>query len=284
MKLCRMLLLAFASLLAGCSAYVVKRSTPAGDHKGIPFVVKTAVCKHEVVRLEPYYVLTFTEKKDGKIVGSAETTVLSRSQFATDAVRNLRTQMAGANPRNLWNAVRVMTYDPYLPESAVAAANWFVVSDKLMPEVYVDYEHPYTLNARRPLIGSVQATTKLNDDGTLSEGTTQSEDKTLSTLLDLVPAKELIKSAAGVAAADFVPPSGATSVFELAIEQKGVTYTRTYHSEDLPPCQNQAEDLAAAHDLVVADVTADKKEKDDNTIQVNGSVKLPKPAAKGKDK
>jgi hypothetical protein len=283
MKLCRMLFLALAALLAGCSAYVVKRSTPAGDHKGIPFVVKTAACKHEVVRLEPYYVLTFTEKKDDKIVGSPETTVLSRSQFATPAVTNLRTQMAGANARMLWAAVRAMSYDPYLPESAVAAADWFVVSDKVMPEVYVDYEHPYTLNARRPLIGSVQATTKLNDDGTLSEGTTQSEDKTLSTLLDLVPAKELIKSAAGLAVAAVSAAPGA-SVFELAIEQKGVTYTRTYHSDDLPPCQNQAEVLAAPHDLVIADVTAEKKEKDDNTIQVNGSVKLPKPAAKGKDK
>jgi hypothetical protein len=265
-------------VVTGCGVYVVKKSTPAGDHHGIPFYVKQSACKREVILLEPYYVLTLTTKQGDKVV-SAESTVLSRSQFNSQPVVELRNLLASSSPagsqlRLLWDQVRGMHYEPHVSEFQVKPDDWYVVSDTVTPDVYVDYEHPYTLNARRPAIGSSEATTKLNEDGTLSEATAKIDDKTISSLLDLIPAKELIKGAAGIAAFD----GGGTVAIELAVEPKGINYSRSYRI--LKPCTavTRADFRGIeAYDLKIEEADSSKSSKDSgDSISVSGTIKLPK--------
>jgi hypothetical protein len=263
--------------LSGCGLYVIHQSKPAGDHKGVPFFVKAAGCKHEVTRLEPYYVLTMTSKTADKT--ESETTTLSRSQFNSPEVITLRSKLAksgtdGAELRAMWDKVRAMHYEPHMPESKVSADDWFVVSDVVAADAYVDYAHPYTLNVRMPLIGSAKADVKLADDGTLTEASAEKEDKTIS---ELFPVKELIKSAAGIVAFD-----GGPATLELAIEEKGVKYTRRYRIDKLnPPCvaTDEQRKEAGAYDLTVEDVTGTKKESEEDSIIVSGSIKMPKQKA-----
>src|SRR5581483_264222 len=144
-------------LLSGCGMYVIHKSTPQGDHTGVPFFVKAAACKHEVARLEPYFVMTLTTKMGDK-VQSAETTTLSRTQFNSKTVLDLRSALASATPE----------------QGGDIRALW----DTVTPDVYVDYGVPYTLNVRTPLIGSAKADVKLADDGTLTEASAEKEDKT----------------------------------------------------------------------------------------------------------
>ncbi|HZQ25195.1 MAG TPA: hypothetical protein VFA89_20580 [Terriglobales bacterium] len=267
-------------LLSGCGMYVIHKSTPQGDHTGVPFFVKAAACKHEVARLEPYFVMTLTTKMGDK-VQSAETTTLSRTQFNSKTVLDLRSALASATPeqggdiRALWDAVRALHYEPHRAESQVAPDDWFITSDTVTPDVYVDYGVPYTLNVRTPLIGSAKADVKLADDGTLTEASAEKEDKTIS---ELFPIKELIKGAAGIVGFD----AAGTVIIELAIEEKGVKFTRRYRIKDLaPPCTATAAQRTESgpYDLIVEDVGAAKKESDDDSISVSGSIKLPK--AKG---
>jgi len=85
--------------LSSCGMYVIHKSTPAGDHSGVPFFVKTTGCRHEVTRLEPYYVLTLTTKNEEK-TESSETTTLSKSQFNSKPVLDLR---SNSQIRHGWN-------------------------------------------------------------------------------------------------------------------------------------------------------------------------------------
>jgi hypothetical protein len=50
----------------------------------------------------------------------------------------------------------------------------------------VDYEHVYYMNTRTPWIGNASADTKLNADGTLSEGNVAVNDQTWSTILGTI--------------------------------------------------------------------------------------------------
>jgi hypothetical protein len=269
----------FCMALSGCGMYVIHKSQPAGDHKGVPFFVKTAGCKHEVTRLEPYYVLTLTTKM-GEKTQSSETTTLSRSQFNSKAVLDLRSKLAkstadGGEIRELWDQVRALHYEPHMPERDIRPDDWFVISDVVATDTYVDYKTPYTFNVRTPLIGSAKADVKLADDGTLTEASAEKEEKTIS---ELFPVKELIKGAAGIVGFD----SAGTVTVELGVEEKGIKYIRRHRIENLsPPCAATEEQRkeSGVYDLTVEDVTSAKKESDEDSINVSGSIKLPKEKA-----
>lgn len=278
----RVTLLGIAALcipLCGCGMYVIHKSKPAGDHTGVPFFIKSAACKHEVTRLEPYYVLTLSTKMGEKAL-SSETTILSRSQFNSKPVLDLRSQLAkatadGGEIRGLWDLVRALHYEPHMPEKEIKPDDWFVISDTVAAETYVDYQNPYTLNVRTPLIGSAKADVKLADDGTLTEASAEKGKKTIS---ELFPIKELIKGAAGIVGFD----AAGTVTIELGIEEKGVKYIRRYRITGLnPPCVASEEQRTESglYDLTVEDVTAAKKESDEDSISVSSSIKLPKQKA-----
>ena len=263
--------------LTGCGLYVVKRSTPAGDHHGIPFYVKTSGCQRQIVRLKPYYVLTLTTKTGEKTSQSESVAVCRENAASSDLQKLLDAARVGANISAEWTTVKTkLACDP-LDQPAATSRNWLVTSDTISAYTYVDYQNPYTLNVHRPIIGSASATTKLATDGTLSEGTAQIEDKTLSTVLGMIPSADLIKAAAGVKGFAVLAP------YELKTEQKGVKFTWTYHDPATHSNCETDDDLVSdppnvgKADLVVEDAGGDKKATDDsNTVKVNGTIELPK--------
>jgi hypothetical protein len=174
--------------------------------------------------------------------------------------------------------VRKMHYDPYRCDAAALLAGSYVVSDTIIPHVYVDYKHLYALNARRPLIGSVQASAKVAADGTLSEVSAQAEDTTVSTLLGMIPAAELIKGA--VAAAKIVPEE----TFELSIQEKALKIRRTCVLDgQYPECRKSKDNPSYRCDITVEEVGATQGETDENAIRIRGEIRMPKPDASKND-
>jgi hypothetical protein len=280
LRIALVLLLSFS--LTGCGLYVVKKSAPAGNHHGIPFYVKTAGCQRQIVRLKPYYLLTLTTTRTGEKTGHSESTTVCREHYTADDLLRLFDDVRSGNGPDIeprWKAVIALSSTCDLHgESIVGSKNSFLASDSIAAYTFVDYQTPYTLNVRKPIIGSASATTKLSPDGTLSEGTAQMEDKTLSTLISAVPTSDLIKSAAGIAAA-----AAPTVSYELKIEEKAVKFTWTYHDPAThSACENDPglvsdPPTTGKPDFVVEDAGGDRKPADDgNTIKVNGSIQLPK--------
>jgi hypothetical protein len=218
-KIASLLLLSLC--LSGCGLYVVKKSSPAGDHQGIPFYVKTAGCKREIVRLKPYYLLTLTTKTGDKTSESESAAVCREGAASREFETLLDVARKGGDITASWQAVKQLACD-ITEEPASASKDWYLTSDTISDYAYVDYQNPYTLNVRRPLIGSASATTKLASDGTLTEGTAQVEDKTGSTLLGLIPTSALAARTVGG-----TKPEAVAFPYELKIELKGVKFTRT---------------------------------------------------------
>jgi hypothetical protein len=274
LKIAPLLLLSIS--LTGCGLYVIKKSTPAGDHQGIPFYVKTAGCQREIARVKPYYLLTLTVKM-GEKTSQSESTVVCREDAKSAAFQALLEEArTGKDIAASWKAVKSLVCDR-TEEQVTGSKNSFVASDTVSAYTYVDYQNPYTLNVRRPIVGSASATTKLASDGTLSEGTAQIEDKTVSTLISAIPSADLIKNAAGIAAAAL------TSSYEIKIEEKAVKFTWTYRDPATHAACEKDMQLVSDHpttgkpDVRVEDAGGEKKEADDgNTVKVNGSIQLPK--------
>lgn len=271
-KLASVFLLCFS--LTGCGLYVVKKSTPMGDHQGIPFYVKNAGCQRQIVRVKPYYLLTLTTKRADK-TSQAESTAVCGGTAALETLLDIA--RTGADITKQWQALKKSACD-LVEQPAPGSKDWYVTSDTISAYSYVDYQNPYTLNVRRPLMGSASATTKLAPDGTLTEGTAQVDDKTGETLIGAIPTSAL-------AALAVVPPTPgpALSPYELRVELKAVKFTWTYHD---PATHNACEKdtglvtdppTTGKPDLTVEDANADKKATDDsNTVKVSGSIQLPK--------
>jgi len=270
-------LLMLSLCFTGCGLYVVKKTTPAGDHQGIPFYVKTAGCKREIVRLKPYYLLTLTTKP-GEKTSQAESTAVCRENAASGTFQALvDTARTGSDITADWTAVKKLGCD-LAEEPAMGSKDWYVTSDTISAYTYVDYQNPYTLNVRRPIMGSASATTKLAADGTLSEGTAQVEDKTVGTLLGMIPTAALAPHAVAVS-----KPEAAPFPYELKIEEKGVKFTWTYRDPaTYGGCERDSQltsdpPTTGKPDLVVEDAGAAKKTADDSsTVKVSGSIQLPK--------
>ena len=280
-KIASLLLLSLC--LTGCGLYVVKKPTAGGDYQGIPFYVKTAGCKREIVWLKPYDVLTLTTKT-GEKTSHAESIAVCRENFASAlflAVRNAPGTGNSVDIADSWNDMKTLRCDP-LDQPPLGSKNWFIASDTIAAYPYVDYQTPYTLNVRRPIMGSASATTKLATDGTLSEGTAQVEDKTVETLLNTITSTLTGPKALGITSENFP--------YELKIEEKGVKFTWTYRDPATHGnCEKDAQLLSdppttGKPDLVIADAGTEKKTADDsNTVKVSGTVQLPKAKDSGAD-
>jgi hypothetical protein len=202
-----------------------------------------------------------------------------------------------------WDAITPGTYDPLSlsDDETVTSANVYVAANTVNPELYVDYNTTYYFNSKSPLAGSSQATAKLADDGTLTEGTGQVESKTLETFLDLVPFSDVLKTIA-TGALPFAAEQGAlqcsspaalkaTYEFDLKISTKA--FKRTHSAIVLgtdsapvkPPCSLLSTQVTranySAYNATVEEASTDGDSKGDgNTVKVNGTVILPKPADK----
>jgi hypothetical protein len=69
-----------------------------------------------------------------------------------------------------------------------------LVSNESKSFQFVDYSKPYYLNTRNPFIGSANVSAELSAQGTLTKATAEISDQTLSTVLGLLPVKEVLTS------------------------------------------------------------------------------------------
>lgn len=307
------------ALLAGCSQTIRIHREPYGTGKGqlegIPFYVKTAVCKQETVWLQPIYTLslkeTFTPDPTAAVpkpesLAGTRSAMLTLGEFQSDKVAQFmaavnskhntpssQTQDAIADIEDKWSAVVEMaaeTPDPFrLDEDHLSSTDGkdrgrvLRIGNTINAETYVDYTTMYFYNTPKPLVGSSQATVKLAGDGTMTEGTGQIESKTFQSVLDLFPIKEVASAAAkgGLPAQLFgagTPPKG-TMKYELSVDTKVSKHTHSRYLGTKPPCgQSESEISAKPYNLTVEDVSEAKKSSDDSqSISVTGSIKLPKP-------
>jgi len=206
-------------------------STPSQAEPGIPFFVKKGVCRQESIWLEPQYDLSVDISVDGAKPVSRKVT-LSRtgfeSQQATSLLRllkSLQTQ-TGTPQSNLTpetcpsaisddiDALDVSGFKPTCrPEGGdkldaqPCAKDLMFAANTAQPAYIVDYAHRYYLNSRSPWIGSSQVAAKLADDGTLTDGTVQRDDKTWDTILSsLSGIAQSVLGTASAAAAAPAPP------------------------------------------------------------------------------
>jgi hypothetical protein len=288
----------FASLVGCRTAQVTKAKPPGSSNKtdkldGIPFYVKKAACKHEVVWLEPIYTLTLEEITTPEGANAKPQTtprgaaVLSLSQYREDpAVQKFLKALSqvGAQFEDVLKAWDGITKIPYTPTTFPEdTKNRVLVSNTNTPDIYVDYAETYYFNAKNPVAGSAKVDTKLASDGTLTEASVEIESKTLETLLG--PINAAISAGLPLAAkAEGKPPA---KQLKLTTEVSGFkhTFSRIDPSATFPCAVISADNMPSpanySREGVAAGSGADKKGK--NKIQISGEVILPDTAAKPTD-
>lgn len=293
--------------LAGCrTVQVTKAKAPTSPSKtdkidGIPFYIKKAACKHEVVWLEPIYTLTLDEITTPPGADAKPQTtprgavVLSLSQYREDpavlaflkALSQVGAQFEDVLKK--WNEITKVPYTPTtFPDSP---KDRVLVSNSNTPEIYVDYGETYYISAKHPLAGSAKVDTKLAGDGTLTEASVEIESKTLETLLG--PVTAAISS--GLPLAAKVEGKPAEKQLKLTTEVSGFkhTFSRIDPSASFPCSVVSAEGVPAtmstaaaklfnySRESVASGTAAEKKGK--NKIQVSGEVILPDATTKSAD-
>jgi hypothetical protein len=287
--------------LAGCrTAQVTKAKAPVSANKtdkldGIPFYIKKAACKHEVVWLEPIYTLTLDEITTPEGTNAKPQTtprgaaVLSLSQYQEDpAVQKFLKALSqvGAQFEDVLKAWDDITKVPYTPTKFPEdAKNRVLVSNANTPDVYVDYAEIYYINAKNPVAGSAKVDTKLGSDGTLTEASVEIESKTLETLLG--PINAAITAGLPLAAKAEVQVKAPLKQLKLTTEVSGFkhTFSRIDPSKSFPCPVISADSLPGpsnySREGVATGSATDKKSK--NKIQISGEVVLPDTAAKPTD-
>lgn len=317
----------------GCLSTVTITKAPTKDPlnttsvDGIPFYVKVAKCKQETSWLQPVYTLTLkrtttyrsTDERAAKnanpnakppdpIVRTVSKT-LSLPQFNAEDVRTLRALVgrAGeATPQELasietqWNKIADRPDCVAVPrdEGALIASNEvFEVSNTSKPEAVVDYSTTYYYNARLPWLGSSQISPKFAADGTLTEGSTQVQDETLSTIMAALPISALLTGtgAATPGAATPTPTAVApevaeaprpiatkeTTQYELTITEEDYIHTHSRFVDFAQPCLVDQRGVTSDYALTIQSLGQVTGKKDDgNTVKVDGTVVLPKPPTK----
>jgi hypothetical protein len=280
-------------LCLGCgSAFIVHKN--GSELKGIPFYVKEASCLHQRIYTMPYYKLTLQSLVGDKVAGAETFTVSERFYTQETKVKELLSVMRQkppltANDLNTmnsdWDVVKNNNADPY---SAAATDTWpkYLVTNSNSPKVYVDYGSVYTLNAKRPVSGSVTANYKIAADGTLSEASSQISDDTLKTVLGSLPISSLISTAAGIGAAPSSTgkPTTTETPIQLLVERRALKITNSQLIPFVAGCPDvDAFDTAHVVGLSIEDVSSDatnsNAKTDDNSISVSGKITLPKAKA-----
>ena len=255
--------------LGGCgTVYQIKEGTTRVH--GVPFYVKTGVCRQEQVYLETLFRVTLLESKAGKFEPI-------KSVLATGTNYRQKAATLSGDPREFVKSLPDIT-----GELRTFAANETVlVSNTATMEARVDYLKQYYVNVTRPLVGSASAKATLAPDGTLTEATGEVEDSTLSTLLDLLPINSFLTSKfTGAAAAEDgkQPPE-----FRLQVEPVLVRHTffRLQLNPDATACKPATEQdpltkANANYRRENVEGGGGAKPPGDNTVTVSGTVVLPK--------
>jgi hypothetical protein len=328
-------------VLASCTHQTVivteqdltKTGAPITELKGIPFYSKKGVCNKESVWLEPQYTLTLTVVAD-RDPPLTRTMVLSRYGYEGSDTQELLQLLTGLkstyklseivpnscpaaigakwdpisrNPQ--YSVVPGLDSDENLLRAAEAVHNVLLVSNKAEIGAATDYSHRDYLNTVSPWNGSSQVDAKLSADGTLTEGSVQRDDETLSTILTGVTSlvgdftgASAAASAAAPAAAGVQPQGAAVPIraprpscpshnnWPSVLKEVKYTYSlkTTIYNHDHKAQSDLSGNCSLAGDRVwggnfavsVEDSTRSAKDSD-KAIQFSGKVKLPD--AKKKD-
>ncbi len=284
-------------LLVGCGPVfrVTKDGAPV---QGIPFYVKDADCLHQMVYVVPYVRLTLQTLNGQKVQGS-ETMTISEKDFNEDtSVQSLLALLRKKPPLADSEFAQVSEYWAEIrdqksasPYEAVKNQRWpqYLLSNSTTTKLFVDYKSVYTLNAKSPVAGSVNADYHLASDGTLSEASGQVTDQTLSTILTALPISSLITTAAsgGLAVKIIGAPAPAEITVQMVVERRAIKITNS----QLIPYEKGCPDSNSFLDspplgIVVEDIGVDsanssQSKPDDNSITVSGKITLPKPKDAG---
>jgi hypothetical protein len=258
---------------------------------GIPFYIKRAACLHTVTWLEPVYTLTlelvttFGEQTQKTSILQLGSYVLSLSQLRDQQTKNLFHILNTVTPDKenvvkAWIAVGDSRQTPYTPNSFPEANDRILIANTNEPQVYVDYNQPYYLNAKRPVAGSVKIDEKLASDGTLTEVSVELEDKTIEAIATGIAS---ITSAVGTAAKSEEGETAPNQSMKLTVTTTGFKHSlSTFDLATLPPCAALGEVIAAPYKYSRVEVnSADDKKADAKSdakgskITLSGEIVLP---------
>jgi hypothetical protein len=228
---------------------------------GVPFYTVGYRCLHTTVWIQPVYLVTFSASSDGKTLTTLSR-FLGRREFEDDNVQSVLAKISKASASDvdaseyqklLDDFRNIVEFNPILfdPLKILTSGSkeYYEVqlaSNSVTSERYVDASTIYFYNVNKPLVGSANAEVDLSNEGILSKASGQTEDKTLSTILSALPTSDLIKTAAGIGAANStnppaVPPASGKYKVSLQVQTRLYKHTRTaYDSTQKPPCSPTA--------------------------------------------
>jgi len=270
-----------------------------GSVDGVPFYPKKARCRQEIVWFEPAYTLTLAAlvpDKDGTLQTHPRgAVVLSRSKFVSpelnSLVKLLNNPVANADTiGQAWAKVVAISDASVLTRDfgSIPAGDLILASRSAAPSVYVDYADQYYVNAKIPLSGSANIDAKVAEDGSLSEASSQVENKTLDTILSALPISSVITGGLGLGGKGVVN-SGDIETFQLTISISGYVHTLAKFvafpadssicpvAADIPIAN--ADEYKREEMNAPADSAATDKSKDDGS---DPTTKDPSAAGKGK--
>jgi hypothetical protein len=275
----RLLIIGVTLAATGCGHLYEIHDATNQPVKGIPFYSQMGVCTQQTIYVETIYDLTLQTPGADKIppVVLAQQTIAA-SAYHSKAMQQLRDSVTKPEPKP--QAIKdaffaIPAYDPQAAFEGVLAAN------VVRPSVAVNYADVKYINIKRPWAGTASATTKLNVDGSLSEGTASVEDKTIETIASALGSKELITAAAG-AAGEAAHAFGLPAVpaIQLVVTPKPFRHTLTKTSKmETPTCNVVTEiprDSKDANVEVTPIEEGGKGDEKEDAIAVSGKIVLPK--------
>jgi hypothetical protein len=184
-----------------------------------------------------------------------------------------------ASANSAWNTIKKQpSFDPYSQLTVTSALH--KVANTATAKILVDYANPYTLNARIPLAGSVNATYKLNPDGTLSEGSAEVQEKTFETVLSLFPISDVLKAASGTPVT--VQGKVERRSFQAIVEKRALKITYSQIEDFTAGCKVTADVAPGGNKSFVVEEIGpkgtpqdDDGAANDNEITVTGKITLP---------
>jgi hypothetical protein len=190
----------FCLFMSGCSIYSV--STDSAN-KGIPILVKKPVLYQETKIGQTHWHVKFEMKEGGKTYTSPKVPIdIVASWDAYGALETIRLNIENdknISPDNfdqevfshLRSYVSVFSGCGTGPEASappcVKAGEYAIVMENKAVVVSELSRQQYYINTKRPWIGSASAAIKLAQDGTMTDAQSEVEDKTVETMLSVVP-------------------------------------------------------------------------------------------------
>ncbi len=262
---------------------------------GVPFYGVAYRCVHSTSWLRPIYVVsvTVTKVSDNSTV-TAVTKVFDLKTFTSKTVQDAILGIQSSAPVADYTLIlKPLTVIPDSDPSAFKQEglpnepeknNSFLAANVVAADRYVSTQAVYYYNVHRPFNGSASAEVDLNEEGILTKGSGQAEEKTLDTILNMIgtlgaAALGIPAAKAGVAPAapapaaadklDFLALDGGKEMYKFLVQVDTKVYKYTHSTPVLsngafspPPCIPTTELVGAngePYDSAFEDVTAGAK-------------------------